>query len=252
MTRAPVSKETRVLLERERALQREKAAIKAERAAIEAEKAEARAIKEKYGKRPANAIEALTREGFSYADATKMVMNDSEPTPEMLARKGVDEVERLRQELASEKEQAAAQREADLNQQVLDTLEAHKQDIRDFTAAKAQDYELLNIFGAHDAVHHLVQQQFDETGRLLSLKEASDLVERHLQEQVAKAQATKKFQAGRQPGASEAGTKQPDKPGQTSASGRTVTNEFTTSTPTLVSSPQVEADRMQRALAALK
>ena len=104
------------------------------------------------------------------------------------------------------------------------------------------------MYDSTDLVYDTVEAYFDKTGKVLSIPEACDLVEKYLESQVEKSLQTKKLSA-RLPKASEPTDKRPAP--ESPAPRRSLNNQnYTSSTPTLVS-PKVENDRMARAMAAL-
>lgn len=245
-----VARQFAALSKKEKAIFREKEALKAERAAFEAERTQARELQEKYGKRPASPKEALERYGYSYKDATDFTLNDEQPTAEQIARDAVRSVEEMRAEQTRRDQQAAEDAQKAAAQQAEDTVTEFKGEIHDFLTEKADDYELINFHEAQDVVYHTVREHYERTGKLLSIPEAANLVERHLEDRMQKLQSTKKFAKTRQsePPTPESGfSRQADQ----QAPRRTLDNTVTSSTPTLMKSPQLEDDRMKRALAAL-
>lgn len=238
------------LAKKERALVKEREAFKAERQAFEAEKKKIAELESKYGAKAGSPREALQRYGFSYKDATDFELNDGAPTAEQIAREAQSEVARLREEQAFAQKQAAEIAAKHAEDEKLAVQQEFRDEIKEFVVAKAEDYELIQFHDAYEVVYHTVEANFKKTGRLLSIPEACQMVEKFLEKRVADLTSTKKFAKLRSgdPQPTEGG---PSRKSEAPAPTRTLDNSYTSSTPTLSASPRVEADRIKRALAAL-
>jgi hypothetical protein len=246
-----VSRQFAALSKKEKALYRQQEALKAERAALQAEKAEAEALKAKYGAKPANPREALERYGFDYKTATEFELNDGAPTAEFLARQAQAEIQKLREEQADREKRQQQESLQRAEQEKAQVVQDFKVEIQDFVAEKADDFELIKFHEAYEVVYLTIEQHYQKTGKLLSIPEGANIVEKYLEKKARELQGLKKFATTREPGQPpqpESGfSRQPTVPAQR----RTLDNTVTSSTPTLVKNPQVEDDRMKRALAAL-
>lgn len=245
-----IARQFAALTKKERMIYREREALKAERAAVEAEKAEAAELKRKYGARPANPREALDRYGFDYKTATEFELNNGEPTAEFIARQAQDEVKQLRKERDDRDKETAENATKQAEAEKAQLVQEFKDEIKSYAQEKADDCELINFYDAHEVIYHYIEKHYRETGKLLSVPEGANIVEQHLEQQLEKVQATKKFAKHRkgEPPTPESGFKQQPEP---SAQRRTLDNSLTQSSPTLIKSARVEDDRMKRALAAL-
>lgn len=238
------------LAKKERMIHKEREALKTERAAIELEKARIAELDAKYGNKPKSPREALTRYGFSYRDATDYELNDGQPTAEQIAREAQEEIKRFREEQAEAKKKATEEQATRSKAE----LEAVKQEFRveigEFINGAPEEYEMIKFHEAEEVVYHTVEEHYNRTGRLLSIPEAANLVENYLEKKLEVLKATKKFAKTRpgEPQQPQSGTSRQQEP---SASTRTLDNSRSASTPTLITNPRVEDERMKRALAAL-
>lgn len=256
----PASKAFLALAKREKALQRERMAIRAEKdeiAKIRAEMAALRQETETLKAKPKSPREALERYGFSYKDATDYELNDGQPTAEQIARMAQEDVKRLREEKEDERKRSAEEKQRLAKEQEEAVVEEFKGEISDFVKEHAEDYELIGLHDAQNLVYDVTEAHFIKTQRVLSIKEAADLVEKWLEEQAERTFKAKKFTAKGQPAPS--GERSPlegsPKAGlqgeKATAQRRTLDNSVSSTTPTLVSSSSIESERMKRALAAL-
>jgi uncharacterized protein len=177
------------LTRQEKALRAEQAKWKAEREAEQKEWAPKVEQAKKYeelktkGKTDkAIALEALQELGLSYDDLTKMFLNDSKPTPEMIARAAQEQVEALRREQIEEREKLSKTQkdsQAAAEQAAIDDFKAQ---IRDTMSVKPDEFELtLTHANGVQLVYDVIEEHYKATGRVLPAEEATALVEKHLE-----------------------------------------------------------------------
>lgn len=246
-----VARQFAALSKKEKALFREREAFKAEKAALAADRARIAELEAKYGVKPRSPREALERYGFDYKQATEFELNDGAPTAEHMARQAQEEVAKIRAEQVERDRKAAedAAKRAEADKVAVE--QDFQVEINTFIDEKAEEYELIKFNGAQGVVYATVEEHYLKTGRLLSIPEAANMVEKYLEKRLDDLEKVKKFakrrQAEPQTPAQSGQSRQPE----VLAQRRTLDNTVTSSTPTLVRSPRVEDDRMARALAAL-
>lgn len=176
-----------------------------------------------------------------YDKLTEVKLNGGKVTPELVLEtiderlgsfEKKHEAERLK---AAEAEQSKVQAE---EQRMLETWRA---DVAGFVKQNAEAYELINHFEVHDRVTAKIESEFAKTQKLLSPKEAADLIEKDLEERGAK---SKKF--GKAPAAPASADKRFD-PQQR----RTLSNDMAATTPAAKPLPADDRERMKRALEAM-
>jgi len=202
-----------------------------------------------------NPLKALEYYGVTYEQLTNFILQGEKATPEMTASKIVDEkFEAFKKQQEEEKAAAAAKEREDLEKQHQETLEQFRTDVQDFVKSHSEEYELINLYNQAPLVISTIEQHFEATskdgkpGKILSFKEAADLVEKYLEDEAMKAMATKRLSAkgAPQPKVDPAKAGEAETPAQQ----RTLTNTMSSSAPSLLS-PKTEQERMERALAAL-
>lgn len=245
-----IARQFAALSKKEKALFREREALKAEKAALVADRARVAEIEARYGTKPKTPREALERYGYDYKQATEFELNDGSPTAEFLARQAQEDVAKLRQEQADRDKKAAEDATKQAEDAKAEVITEFQDEIRSFIDDKAEEYELIKFHDASGVVFSTVEEHYSKTGKLLSIPEAANMVEKYLEKRLDDLQNVKKFakrrQAEPQPPEPSGQSRQPD-----TAQRRTLDNTVTSSMPTLVRSPRVEDDRMARALAAL-
>lgn len=198
---------------------------------------------------PSLALKMLEEMGLSYEDLTNAVLNDGKPTPEMQVKSVKDELEEFKKQLQKDKEEEERTQKERQEQEYSKAIEEFKTKINSFVENK-DEYELINAYGQQELIYSTVEQHFDETKNVLSIKEASDLVEKYLEGEVDKALKLKKMQSKLAP-------KQPEEPKSKEPSfmksglePKSLSNEITSSVPSMLPA-KTENDRLKRALSKL-
>lgn len=137
-------------------------------------------------------IKGLELLGLSYKDITDIVLNDGKVPVEK-------QVEELREQLkakdvaeAKAKADAEAARVAETEAQAID---AFKGQIKAHVESQGDTYELIREQKAYDLVLEVSEEYWKKTGLVPDIKDASDHVEKYLEEQGRKLLALKRFQA---------------------------------------------------------
>ncbi len=196
---------------------------------------------------PEKALEALEALGISYSELTDHMIGGK------LKREPLDEVAKLREELAAK--DAAATKAATVREraEVDAQVEAYAQATLDFVNSNSADYELTCHFGQQSQVFEVIRETFEQHGRVVSQQEAAKLVEDDLRETAKKLKGTKAFAAlfAPEPAAppaegssAVAGSVQPKKPTPT------LTNDFAAATQPPAPPATSDEERAKRAIAA--
>lgn len=228
-----------ILAKQERALRQREAQLKAG-AAKQAEWEKAR---QEATTNPLKALEAL---GLSYEQITQFMLNGSKPTPELELQSVKQEMAAFRKEQEDKAIALKAEQESKAKAEYQTTLSEFNSEVDNFIKTHADTYELTNLYEGQSIVSATIEQHFANTKKILSIEEASNLVEKYFEEQVQAATKSKKFQAKQTP--KEEG--QPRREQAAKSSAPTLSNELTSSAPSMLPA-KTENDRMQRAMAAL-
>lgn len=125
--------------------------------------------------------------GLSYDKLTQLVVNDGKlPVEDQLnllqediSTKFMSKIEELETKLA-EKEKMEA--EAKMSEAV----NGFKSEINTFIESNSEDYELVNASSQQDLIYEVIEAHYEETGKIMDIKEAADAVEEHLLEEATK------------------------------------------------------------------
>jgi hypothetical protein len=238
------------LTKRETALQKQREALKTQEGEVAALRKQVEEHKAALARAKSDPLGTLKSLGLSYEDLTAAVLNDGKPAPSLEIASVREEIAAMKREREEAQRAAAEAEKALLQQEQAAVLDSFKAETRSFIDAHGDDYELIRLHGAHEAVVDFIAKQFaqsvkDGQPRILSQKEAADAIEARLVEQAEKIAATKKLQQRL------AAQKQPsDKQSGSPAQRRSVSNDLSASTAP-VSPALTEAERIKRALAAL-
>lgn len=140
-------------------------------------------------------IKTLEELGLSYERLTDIVLNEGKVPNDLkmdvmrreMEDKYQKQLEDLRNEYLSDKQKA----EEEKYQQV---IQNYMGQIADFVNTNQEQYELIKANDSVDLVYNVIEEHYNETGRILDTKEAADHVEKYLEEEARKIMKLKKFQ----------------------------------------------------------
>ncbi len=238
------------LARKEKAAREAEARLSAKEKTLSEREAKAKAFEDaKTNKDYAKAAELL---GLTYEEWTNYLLNDKKLTPELEVKSVKQEIEELKKSLSEKDNKAEEARKKAAQDEYNQAITEFTKEVNDFLLTNKDEYELIALTNTQEVVLAVIEQHFQATSKagepkLLSIKEASDLVEADLVEKASKAAATKKMQAKSKPQE----TKKED-PKQTTFTqqSRTLSNSMT-STSGQSAPARTEEDRIKRAMALL-
>lgn len=194
-----------------------------------------------------NPLDALKELGLTYEQITEYVLNDNKPTPNAEVMALRQELEEFRNQSKTEQQRLLEQQRLMQEQESQAIIENFRGEVSEYVAQHADTYELTNLYDGANLVYGLIEEHFGQTGKIMSLPEASKLVEEHFEELARKAQQTKKF----------AVTQQKATPPQVSGTpvpkpGPTLSNDLGAVAAGSPQRPRSDADRIAAALARLE
>ena len=195
---AALSKKEKAIRQREAAVNKRMAELEAKLKAMEAPAAPAKVeipLEQRLKRDP---IATLTELGLPYEKLTQLVLNDGKLSPDMqmqlikeeLESKHTSELDKLKQDIQQKELERAKQQEA----QVLNNFKA---ELTEFVNSDP-NYELIQANNASAVVFNVIEEHYNNTGRILSNKEAADYVESHLLEEARKLLKLKKLGVAQQ------------------------------------------------------
>jgi len=247
---AKVDPKFSALARKEAQLYREREELKAQKAALEQAHRQVVAFEEARQVARRDPIAALEALGVTYDALTEHVLNGGKATPTAEVAAVREELAQLRAEQEAARaraEELASARLAEENQAV---IEEARQAAVAFTEANVDRYELTAANNGASLVPQVREQHFARTGKLLTIEQAADLVEKHFEGVADRIAKARKFQAKiapppRAPPAAPAATPP--------ATQRTLSNALTASAATAPASrSRSDTDRIRAALARLE
>lgn len=170
-----------------------------------------------------------------------------ETDPVKLAKKTIDEFkaeQKQKEEVAARELKTKQEADQKVKEDELAAAwEVYNKEVEDFIIANKDEYELINTYNQQALIAETVDEFYNRNKRVLSVKDAADLVEQYLEDEAKKALSTKKFaKQEAQPSA---------KPKEEAKPVKTLTNQMQPTSASVLPAAS-EADRMKRAMAALE
>lgn len=248
------SEKAAALLRKEKMAYREKQEAKALRQQVEQEKAaiaqREQKIKEFESLKQTNPLKALELLGLDYNALTQIYLNNGQITPEVQIKHVESKLEEIQRKQAEDEQRRLEQEKIAAEQEALEVLNDFKSEIGNFLSAKKDTYEFINLFEQNNLVYDTIQEYFNRHQKILSIKEASDMVEKYLEGQLQRSTATNKFKKLLGDNKQTSPSKETTQPKQNTQQPRTLTNNMTSSAASFLPA-KTEQDRISRALAAL-
>jgi hypothetical protein len=233
------------------ALARKERQIQAREQALKDQEKKFQDFEEKRVKAKESPLPYLEELGWSYQDLTQFILNDQKPSAEMIAKRAEAEVRRLREEQV-EKEKKA-QEEAKRTQEEAQTkaLAGVTRGITQYLEANPSTFELTKAHPeGSELVLNVMIAHHEKHGRVLSIPEATESVEKYLESETEKWMGLSKLQKKLKPKEEPA----PSKPElfKQAESPKTLTNAAQTQVPAPVDRPLSLEESRQRAARMLK
>ena len=141
-------------------------------------------------------LRALEDMGLSYDKLTELALNDGKLTPEMQMRLMREELEGGYKKKFEELENRLLEKEKSDEQRRYDDIQrGFQNEIEDFVESNADRYELIKANEANDIIYDVIEEHYNDTGRILDIEEAAEAVENYLEEEAEKIFRLGKFRS---------------------------------------------------------
>ena len=238
-------KEKQIIQDRER-IAAEKESLRRDRQEIQALKQRMESFEAEKASFKTNPKKLYEAYGLTYDELTQAELNNGEVPPSVQIKALQDHIKNLEDRLQTEKtqeEQIRARQAEEQNQQVLADFQDQ---IVTFVKSKPENYELILLNGAEDLVYSTVNDYYEKTKKIISIKEAADATERFLENKAEEIARSKKVRA--RLGSAVEDIRRTPEPAKT----RTLSNTYTPiSAPQYGQTAKSEQERMERAARAL-
>jgi hypothetical protein len=123
-------------------------------------------------------------------------LNDGKLTPEMQMRLMREELEGDYRKKFEELENRLIEKEKSDEQRRYDDIQrGFQNEIEDFVESNADRYELIKANEANDIIYDVIEEHYNDTGRILDIEEAAEAVENYLEEEAEKIFRLGKFRS---------------------------------------------------------
>lgn len=134
-----------------------------------------------------NPLKALEEMGLSYDKLTELALNDGKLTPEMQMRLMREELEGDYKKKFEELENRLLEKEKSDEQRRYDDIQrGFKNEIDEYVNSNLDKYELIQANEANDIIYDVIEEHYNDTGRILDIEEAAEAVENYLEEEAEK------------------------------------------------------------------
>lgn len=193
----PLSSQYAQLARKEKAIRAQAQQVKAKEAELAAREAaltaksepkapESPNYKDRASKDPLGVMQEL---GISYEQLTELLLNQDPAQARYQT-----EIEALKAEIKSFKEESTKTRQEDQQQQYKNAVNQIRTEVSQLVKSD-EAFETIRETGSVDDVVELIEATFKEEGRILPIEEAAQLVEDHLLEEAMKLTRLKKIQS---------------------------------------------------------
>lgn len=200
-----LAKQFAALSRKEKQIKQQEAQFKLQQQTLQQERDTARADNERLKQEfdgyrssiKSSPLQKLREEhGYDFETLTKMQLNDENPTSEMLLDRKANDLETKLTAKIEALEKALAEKEQKVEQEQMDrALNQVKRNITEHLGANPDKYELTTLNGQEHEVFNVIEVMYETHGKLLSVEEAADYVEKYLEDEANKIFKAKKFAA---------------------------------------------------------
>ena len=135
----------------------------------------------------ANPLKALEELGLDYDKLTELALNDGRLTPDMQMKLMREELENdYKDKFNSLEERLNAKEKMEEEAKYDSVKQGFVGEINSFINENKSDFEYVAHNDATDVVYDVIEEHYNETGRILDIKEAVEAVESYLEEEAEK------------------------------------------------------------------
>ena len=139
-------------------------------------------------------LKALEEVGLGYDKLTELALNDGKLTPDMQLAAMREEIESDYRRKFEELEGRLTEKEQAEQEAYYDSVQENfHNEINNFVEQNQDKYELIEASQANALVFDVIEEHYNETGRVLDIGEAADAVESYLEEEAGKLMKLKKI-----------------------------------------------------------
>jgi len=134
-----------------------------------------------------NPLKALESVGLSYDKLTELALNDGNLTPDMQMKLMREELESDYKSKFDDLENRLSEKEKNDEERRYDEIQMNfKDEIESFVDSNKENFELIDANEATDVVYDVIEEHYNETGKVLGIEEAASAVESYLEDEAEK------------------------------------------------------------------
>lgn len=197
----PIASKLSVLMARERQAVNSEKMAKAQEARLSGKLKEIEEF-EALKQDPNKVDDLLNHLGWNYDRLTQAKLQDGAVPPGVLIQQLKDEISNLKSSMKQEKDQEAEDRKKDALAAEGKAVTNFKDEIGNHLKNNSDRYELIDFEGAHELVFDIIDEHYNRTideqtgvGNVMSIAEAADRVEKHLEAKYLAAKEKNKVKA---------------------------------------------------------
>ena len=134
-----------------------------------------------------NPLKALESVGLSYDKLTELALNDGNLTPDMQMKLMREELESDYKSKFEDLEGRLLEKEKNDEERRYDEIQMNfKDEIESFVGSNKENFELIDANEATDVVYDVIEEHYNETGKVLGIEEAASAVESYLEDEAEK------------------------------------------------------------------
>lgn len=168
---AALSRKEKELRDKERQFEEQRRSLESERSKYESMSK----LKE------SDPLKWLEEQGLNFESVAERYLNNGNPTAEHKEKQLIDKIAELEERLESRFSEADKKREEEAKANEERAVANFKEELAQFVDQNASDYELIKSFNANDLIYEVIEATYGKTQKVMSYKEASDIVESHLE-----------------------------------------------------------------------
>jgi hypothetical protein len=197
---AALAKKEKAVRAKQSEIQSKEQALAEKEAKLAAMEAKINGFEEAKAQAKKNPLKYLQETGLTYDDIVQAQLNELQEDPALMEVKTkLDAMEKAQKDAELKAAEDEKRRIAEEENKV---YEGYKAKIKAHVSGK-DEYELINTYNQHNLVFDTIRDFFDAKGRVISIDEAAQLVEKYLEgeveQQLTRAQQLKRFQTKFQP-----------------------------------------------------
>lgn len=193
-------------------------------------------------------LKALEMLGYNYNQLTEAQLNGGNVTPEMQIAQLRSEMEARDKKKAEEDAKALSVSQEAAKQQEAETIQAFQNEISAFVEQSKATFPLIDLYKQDKLVYSSIEEHYNKTGKIASIQEACEYVEKYLEAEAEKALSIEKIRAKVLPPQPKVETKQAN-PWDSRPVTKTLNNSMHSSPPpTQQQRPLSEDERVRRAV----